>query len=87
MTASSDWSVRGPDRGREVHEIAPVGHQDKRFPRRSPNGNRRKRGPQHPAADPDASPAPAEATDDRTDPNADNGSATSSGDHVIDTLA
>jgi len=90
MTASSDWSVRGPERGREIHETAPVGQHDKRFPRRTPAGNRKRRrhDDRQTKPDADAGPAPDATDDDRTDP-APNPGAESGGDddHVIDTLA
>ena len=92
MTASSDWSVPRADRGREIHETAPVAHQDKRFPRRAPGGNRRRR-EQHPQDAPDDDNAPAGRDTDTAGPpkqrrgTDDTDTAASGEDHVIDTLA
>jgi hypothetical protein len=88
MTASSDWSVPRAERGREIHETAPVAHQDKRFPRRAPPGSRRRR-ERHPQGAPDDdTPPPADAGAE-TVPEKGDADETSTGgeDHVIDTLA
>jgi len=92
MTASSEWSVPRADRSGEVHETAPVAHQDKRFPRRPGAGNRRRRDQGKPgfpgdaSAEADDAPEAHRAEADADDRNA--GRTDSDGeDHVIDTLA
>jgi len=91
MTASSDWSVPRADRGREIHETAPVAHQDKRFPRRAPGGNRRRREqPPRDSADADAPPPPAADADTDADARRktdDDHGASTGEEHIIDTLA
>ena len=88
MTASSDWSVPRTERGREIHETAPVAQQDKRFPRRAPPGKRRRQPHAKPGA-PDAESPPAEGAGAEATPKHQNTNETASGDedHVIDTLA
>lgn len=88
MTASSDWSVPRADRGREIHETAPVAHQDKRFPRRAPPGKRRRQ-PHAKPGSPDAESPPAEGAGAEATPEREDTDETASGgeDHVIDTLA
>jgi len=82
MTSPSDYAVHGPDHTHEVSGLAPVAEQDKRFPRRSPNGKRRR--PHRPGPDEeDAAPPPHEATDEQTPP----ASTGEDGEHVVDTLA
>ena len=82
MTSPSDYAVHGPDRPLEVPELAPVAHQDRRLPRRSPNGGRRRKRRAEPD-ETDAATPPDEAPADQT-PTASTGD---DGRHVVDTLA
>jgi len=85
MTAPADYAVHGPDRGREVHETAPVAKQDKRFPHRTPPGDRRRRRQTDPQ---DTAPTPDSNTETAPDNNEDPPKTSTGGeDHVIDTLA
>jgi len=88
MTASSDWSVPRADRSGEVHETAPVAHQDKRFPRRPGTGNRR-RGDQGKPRVPEDEPADSEdaGTEAAGEDRHTNGTDSDGEEHVIDTLA
>ncbi len=85
MTAPADYAVQGPDRGREIHETAPVGKRDKRFPRRTPRGGRR-----HPRKDDTRDTAQTPEPHAETPADHDEeppGTSTGGEDHVIDTLA
>jgi hypothetical protein len=85
MTASADWTVQGPERGREIHETAPVSPRDRKYPRRRTTGDRRRRGRGGPADTSDAAPEPAPAPDEA--PRDGEPPAPDGGEHVIDTLA
>ncbi|MFO8014483.1 MAG: hypothetical protein R6X20_14390 [Phycisphaerae bacterium] len=88
MTASSDWSVPRAERGREIHETAPVAHQDKRFPRRAPAGSRRRRDRNPDGTADDDAPPPRDGEADATPEGGQTDETASGGDdHVIDTLA
>jgi len=82
MISPSDYSVHGPDRPHEVTELAPVAQQDRRLPRRSPNGTRRRKHRTGPNST-NAGPPPDEAPEAQTPP----AGATDDGEHVVDTLA
>ena len=71
MTSPSDYAVHGPDHAHEVTGLVPVTEQDKRFPRRAPNGKRRRQprpGPGQEDAVPPPDEAPDEAPDGQTPP-------------------
>jgi hypothetical protein len=90
MTASSEWSVPRAERGREIHETAPVAHQDKRFPRRAPAGNRRRRERNPGGSADDDAPVPGDIEGEAEavpEPGSHDETPSDGDDHVIDTLA
>jgi len=82
MTSPSDYAVHGPERPHEVSELTPVAQQDRRLPKRSPNGGRRRKHPAEPD-EKDAAPPTDEAPAEKTPP----ASTGDDGRHVVDTLA
>lgn len=82
MMSPSDYSVHGPDHTHEVPELAHITQQDRRLPRRTPNGARRRKRRTGPNEN-DAAPPPDEAPDDQTPPE----STRDDSEHVVDTLA
>ena len=89
MTASSDWSVPRTDRSGEVHQTAPIAHQDKRFPRRAPAGGRRRRPREdrHTSGEGQSPGAETGADEVATQPADTNETVSDGKDHMIDTLA